>query len=138
MGKDKQRGWVSDGRLHDVPTVIRIFGFGPQEGAQWGCKCGALHPLVDSGDERGLVWDTDTDLRAVPEAKRRTGGLITQTGARLIPHHQREVAINIADKITQWRNGGTVEEIEMVLKVLHQLVEWGYVAFPEPVAGEKA
>jgi hypothetical protein len=139
MGK-----WLSYGG-HDTPIVITFGRFGPQEGARWDCRCGKIHTLHAIGDT--LAWDwrieqAREEIKAEEETKDnlgpegQTGPTIAANGARLIPHDQRQFILALAD-VASGKPPSPLT-LETVIRVVNKMEEWGYVAFPEPVAGEQA
>lgn len=156
MGKWLSYG-AKTGTQHDVPPIVRFLGLGPSEGARWECRCGKVHELIAIPGIHGKTayrWDLSdaaesADANAEPPCCDEVGvpyvginlqGLpvvVEKYKPRLIPHSPRETALNLADKIDPKRTA-TAEGVEHALAVLRQLADWGYIAFPEPVAGKQA
>ncbi len=149
MGK-----WLNYGsESHDTPLIIRMGRFGPTEGAEWECRCGKVHKIVKI--KGVLVWDhrvaaavaelkaegklSDEDLAATGLDAHGLPVEVETSKPRLIPHPLPELATNLADLIVG-RQGrvASAERIEDVAKLLRQLADWGYIAFPEPRSAGQA
>jgi hypothetical protein len=138
-------GWINGGRprsVHEcsVPRVIRLFGFGPDEGSQYECDdCGERWELhrVRSGD---TSWDWG--WVKLGNFNTASGGINAQglpvdcevNRPRLIDGEWRHFAAAIADKIAS-PSQPAPHDVIMVEDALKVMQQWGYLAFPAPVAG---